>query len=1305
MYCSGNNLIILEDTSVLLQTIYLQGDGKAVKIEPSSGRIAISDGNQIQILNPIVIYDQPLKWEEYCIIPHSEVTALDWSNKDELIAGSISLTVWDLSNTPNVIWSKSLALPISQLQVSPDSSLIATVGENDRLVKVWRRTSFDIQYTQFDFVYLSHPKPIRKLQWRLYGGEEDACNSPENALYTFSQDDLLRVWMPYDSLDSSNLQIWGTIPIQNENAFILPSYVLDKSIEHAKNTSKSFETSIGLTNAIKLQQRHPDVCISINSDKHIMSAYSIENLGEKKRQQKRLVTTTKVIEKQIPQLIDCSGLLNFIPYPPKHRDSSDTTTSRSGIEPEMSVLVHDMLRGVLYQYTISVRNMLDRSGNTVNKKTSAWTLRTILTGHNKSVQSISRGNDGESLFSKSRFNENYIWKPKKLSNSITLKRSSLLQGDVLTAALLCGGDFVVTLSRKLFDLELWDCRLSNAQSICKISTPEELHKEPLCFFLAPENIGSECYHHVIAIYDNIQNIRVWRIQLPTTNDPGVMLLDMGNFGIPKNNENDPLLIATPVDPVGWSAKLDREFFDSYQRDVLATITKSGTIQTWTAQIQDNDTSSSVEWLETGKVETGEESILRAQVSSTQKIAAVNEQCTKLTIWDVKNQLMEFEEIYKDTISDLDWTSAPDGQSVLGVGFSSRQVLLYCQLRFDYTNNVPAWAPFKRVDISTFTTHPIGDSIWLRDGAFVTGAGNQFFIQDNRINPNDRITREMLDSRMSADYFSDGATIFDVCAVLNGPLPFYHPQLLIQSIFAGKIDVVKSILVGLLKQLKFSPEVTSNLDIPDIFTPRVGSTIASGRNQRDEKQRLFRRNSYADHNDDFNETVYEQLQEWVQRVSLPYLTRHQQITLASVVEALAQTDIHRRSLDENGIKFLLGYKLYKIHTGQKSMTVRDFNWALHSESQDILLQIIEKGAGSNLLWPSMREVGYAYWLRDEKLKEQFEVLGRNYFNQDGKRDPTACALYYLALRKKQILLGLWRTASSNKEQGKTMKLLSQDFTQPRWRSAALKNAFALIGKHRYEYAAAFFLLGDSLKDAVNVLIRNVEDVSLAIAVTRVYEKDPDKPVLRKILMDHVLPIAERDGDRWTMSWAWWVLDEREKSIQSLAFGQRQELEKSIKDAKSFLVDDPVLVVLYRYLRDQSLKTTNAGGTGYYEGLKIGHELEFISKVASIYGRMGCEVLALDLVTRWQFIHQDTKKPTENNNRPTLVEAGRGLSKDSVLTKSSAANGHAYNGEMNGGQTTNGNAETNDGSGILKQNYKPVSSQAFEEPDMSAFDFGF
>jgi hypothetical protein len=65
-----------------------------------------------------------------------------------------------------------------------------------------------------------------------------------------------------------------------------------------------------------------------------------------------------------------------------------------------------------------------------------------------------------------------------------------------------------------------------------------------------------------------------------------------------------------------------------------------------------------------------------------------------------------------------------------------------------------------------------------------------------------------------------------------------------------------------------------------------------------------------------------------------------------------------------------------------------------------------------------------------------------------RDPTACALHYFALGKVKLVHGLWRQAAWHKEQVVMLKFLSNDFSQQRWRTAALKNAYALLSKRRF-----------------------------------------------------------------------------------------------------------------------------------------------------------------------------------------------------------------------------------------------------------------
>lgn len=84
----------------------------------------------------------------------------------------------------------------------------------------------------------------------------------------------------------------------------------------------------------------------------------------------------------------------------------------------------------------------------------------------------------------------------------------------------------------------------------------------------------------------------------------------------------------------------------------------------------------------------------------------------------------------------------------------------------------------------------------------------------------------------------------------------------------------------------------------------------------------------------------------------------------------------------------------------------------------------------------------------------------------------------------------------------------------------------------EYAAAFFLLGGSLKDAVNVVIKQLKDFQLAVAIARVVEQSNEGPILKEILSNTVVPIAFEAGNRYLASWAFWFLHRRDLAVRVL-----------------------------------------------------------------------------------------------------------------------------------------------------------------------------
>ena len=82
------------------------------------------------------------------------------------------------------------------------------------------------------------------------------------------------------------------------------------------------------------------------------------------------------------------------------------------------------------------------------------------------------------------------------------------------------------------------------------------------------------------------------------------------------------------------------------------------------------------------------------------------------------------------------------------------------------------------------------------------------------------------------------------------------------------------------------------------------------------------------------------------------------------------------------------------------------------------------------------------------KAHMEMLARNQYMAGENRDPTKCSLFYFALGKVKLVHGLWRQAAWHPEQNAMLKFLNNDFSLARWRTAALKNAFALLSKRRF-----------------------------------------------------------------------------------------------------------------------------------------------------------------------------------------------------------------------------------------------------------------
>lgn len=1324
VYGSGNNLIICTATTLSdgtrsnhLQTIYLETDPKAVAVNPTNAFVAVALRRKVLLLRPVNEYMSKPQWTVATEITaendHSDVNCVLWADlEDELVVGTdSSLALYHVFDKFGTVgtkkrWLKTLSNPVDAVSITKNASRILTHSLFTNLVSFWTRTTYDDDFSDFEVTYLRHPTGlwVSRFQWRspkpaatakIDGSMANIKNirsyisdsDHSDVLYTVGNDLVLRVWASYEFSGHSHVRCWRELALNDafatEEETAVDVIVLDNVL--LQKTLVPLLQNGDLQFARYFQDKSVedvDLVLVISNEGNV-AAYSVLNINGNPP---NAIKFERITHKTYKLDENCfPGILNN-PVGENTREyilSEDFQVFlRPVIVPEvsgfldpnsMSILIHDRLKNTVRYNAFTFEKILTKDDTKVGV-----TLLNKFQGHTKSIQKLvtsTSSNSNNILLSILNFpKHNYIWQPLLL-NPQTKERMSItkrFQLDVtvgnpdsqgIWSAVLLNDirppkdnrrNHAAVVIEKGGFLSVWNCDGSTMddQPAGLVQRTEILDEngdrvllEPKSFLLCEllkENSSYAPSYCAIAIFET-DSIKAWKISINSS-------IHVESLTI----ENLPLL-----SKINQIATMDS--FRLVENLQISVIDDEGTLKVFAMRYIDNK----VLWDEVTSIQTNIQKASKIHgASMIHKFAIVDESGCQLSLWDTKSGVLEYSETFPaeyGPVRDLDWTFVESDSSttaILSVGFL-RFVLLYTQLRYDYTNNVPTFAVLKKIDISDYTSHQIGDLVWIDHGYLVIGSGNQFFIDDKWVELGSA-NNNSLDStirQLMVGYTKESHQLrFDIghlVKILNGPLPVYHPQFLIQCIFMHQFRLVKDILVKLFQTLRTNEPIEWDLkmDMRDEIFPR--------------KQANSDDTEVFSH---FNAMLLEMLVEKLAKVSLPLLTRHQQITLISVISIVQELDKYKKSVDENGIRFLIGFKLFQLSLRQKQLTMRDINWALHSDNKEMLITIVDAQYKHRLTWEKLKQTGMVYWVDRERLSSIIESCARNEFG-DSKDPSGLISLLYLAIRKKKVLIGLWRTVSHT-EQQKILKFLNHDFSDQRWRTAALKNAFILLGKHRYTDAAYFFLLADKVKDCCVTIANKMGDVELAFAISKVYSDQTEATL--SVIENTFIPRALEKGDRWTSSWIFWEMGMKEVAVQALiqtpmdifqANAERfsdllsQYLKKLTLDpsSQSFLKDDPVLIILFHTLRQKELK--------YFKGSLLvdkAEEFSFIIKIATIYSRMGCDYLALLLIRNWTFIEEKVPEPEKKE-------------------------------DLN----------------IFKEFKQPALQQPtmLEEPDMSAFNFGF
>lgn len=412
------------------------------------------------------------------------------------------------------------------------------------------------------------------------------------------------------------------------------------------------------------------------------------------------------------------------------------------------------------------------------------------------------------------------------------------------------------------------------------------------------------------------------------------------------------------------------------------------------------------------------------------------------------------------------------------------------------------------------------------------------------------------------------SLLDISARLSGPLLSYHPRALIQSLYSGEWKRAYDILQHLVQSMKASKMLNTMVectscskschDIPEFplsqyFTDTPSSDISNkglpwGDNKISTTFNLMSPSisfSYMESDLGVTTSSASHMPEINQLLDKDFgifaISDSEKIQILAVSDLLGEiTDQKRaspyKSLDEAGRRFWIAVQFQRLYLLRRSgdsssaegchVDSVSISWAFQSDCQDDLLNYVLPAEST---WSEMRNLGIGLWYTNvSQLRTRMEKLARLQYLKS--KDPKDCALLYIALNRIKVLVGLFKVSRNEKDK-RLYEFLCRNFEEEKNKAAALKNAYVLLGRHQWELAIAFFLLGGDTSSAINVCAKNLQDEQLAIVICRLVEGSGG-PLERNLISNVLLPGAAEKGDHWLSSLLEWMLGNYSQSVKKL-----------------------------------------------------------------------------------------------------------------------------------------------------------------------------
>ncbi|GAC99552.1 hypothetical protein PHSY_007154 [Pseudozyma hubeiensis SY62] len=1186
------------------------------------------------------------KWKVHSTLTVNEgvVTTLD-INRGQLLTGTTSsLALWRLDSSDIPIWKRfwnlSVPAPVSVARLSPDATTIAAVARGGQYILLWQ---YQPRSTKPPVLqqHLYHPRPVTSLAWR----HPPELNSQADVLISHASDGVARMWAPVID-EPTQLRLWCSVQGTHSSAFsdttatfYLDAYVLSAALRAnigvLQREIQMAELGVGSSTELdvhrleldmdlrrtrlrrleQLVNETPDMFVSLEQDR-FLNVTAVANVD---RRPPTLLQALTVLRIPFGSAEDVKGIVG-VQILPLHVAPDASST-------DPMLMLHVQLRcGSSTAYAINPATFFDGRGlgirpddchpcgPSASRHPSAESRRR----HTDRVESLQRSGDGKVLLSSST-GESIAWlsdaSPKRPMGS--LRWQSSLSSSPLVAVSWDG-----LLTAQVGSDGVGEVRMASGGAATPFNCDDDVQHLTFSHF-----VGVDVLIAVIAS----GAVHSWAVAM--ANEVRIIPCQMSRLWSDVGTDRRLTLVdsisGSPAEP---GKGLHLVFADTLGRFEAMHATR--------------DTRGQLRWTAVAllRESSGIPQRVRCNVDGLFAAVTRDDQGTEtLVIFDLKTSSFSSGEEHRqsfgaeESVVGLDWSPSPLSSNMLAVAFH-HHVDIVAPRRFspyeahDATTG-SQWQLLVRLDLRSCTSSAIRAACWIGSEQLVIASGSLLFLYGPFVQPSSQVAGEPKKVHLA-----------ELVAEVGGPVVQYHPAFLLQCAIWGKMEVAMAVISNLENAvLAYDGQDTGDSwafqEVPLDAVLLHDSAAGNGRTRSALPSRhtvdgsIFDELDRSDDADDsglFGLDRIDSLAQRIRDVQPPHLSPSDLDVLVNLVKSIGEVAREHRSLDPSGLRYTLALRQMLNRTDMSKqaknapsieLTYRDYLWAFHSDNQETLLAYVESAYPNKLDWRAARSAGLFTWLKNPSaLRTQAEAVARAQFMSSEDRDPVKCSLLYSALGKRKVVQGLWRQAVWHPEQKKMLQFLSHDFDEQRWKTAAQKNAFALLSQRRYEFAASFFMLGESLRDAVNVCVRNLDDLPLAIALARIKEGCDDGPVLTDLLKTRVLPLAFERGDRWMGSWAFWMLKRRDLAVRIIVTPLRDLIAD--KDVASLLgstltcgndsYGDPALALLFQQLRSKSLQTIK----GLYD-IPEKKVFDFVLNTNRALCRMGCHSIGLSLLRNWQF----------------------------------------------------------------------------------------